>query len=50
MATKCPTCDGKGVIKCKGCNGTGSLGIIHGKCTCDHGYRRCPNCKGTGKV
>jgi DnaJ-class molecular chaperone len=59
MAKKCPTCEGKGVITCKNCGGSGYVGDIlqeilvgHDKCPrCKGlGEHTCPNGKGTGEV
>lgn len=51
---KCPTCEGKGVLKCHECNGRGwKAGILATvKCmTCDgKGMIRCANCDGKGYV
>jgi len=52
---RCPTCQGKGVIWCKQCNGTGTVGnLLVGftKCSrCDGlGEHKCPNCHGKGVV
>jgi hypothetical protein len=57
MAKRCPTCRGKGTIKCKKCGGIGRIDIVGGlfgspKCDrCDGlGEHTCPNCGGTGQV
>jgi len=49
----CPTCHGKGIIKCERCNGTGQIGtILTAKCgVCGGtGYIQCPNCNGRGQI
>jgi DnaJ-class molecular chaperone len=60
MAKKCPTWEGKGVITCKNCGGSGYVGrdvleILMGhddKCSrCKGlGEHTCPNGKGKGEV
>lgn len=42
----CPICNGKRVVKCPKCGGSGSLNdgnVLWGA-------SKCPSCKGTGKV
>ena len=57
---KCPTCDGRGVVRCGRCNGTGVdqhdvFGRAIGKartCPACKGARKveCPNCHGKGYI
>ena len=52
---KCPTCGGRGVVRCKQCGGTGKTGnILTGYMTCSRcdglGEHTCPNCHGTGEI
>ena len=50
----CPTCHGKGVIKCERCGGTGQIVSVlqNYKCgTCNGaGQKKCPNCGGKGQI
>jgi len=50
----CPTCYGKGIIKCERCHGHGQLvGVLNNvKCgVCGGlGQIRCPNCSGKGQI
>lgn len=55
MTRRCPTCQGKGVIRCKQCSGTGKAGnVLTGYSNCSRcnglGEHTCPNCRGTGEV
>lgn len=55
MGKKCPTCQGKGVIRCSACNGTGKRGnALTGFSDCSRcsglGEHKCPNCRGSGEV
>jgi hypothetical protein len=50
----CPTCRGKGVIKCHKCGGHGKLISLISSVTCTvcqgQGLVKCPNCGGKGQV
>jgi hypothetical protein len=54
MSQACPTCKGKGVVKCGHCSGTGKNPgwVASGNCPTCKGLReiRCPNCQGKGKI
>jgi co-chaperonin GroES (HSP10) len=50
---ECPACDGKGVIVCDSCRGSGgSLVVKEGRCAKCRGDRDipCPECKGKGVI
>lgn len=44
--TTCPVCNGKGVVICKRCGGSG---FVNGDACCG-GYDDCPACDGEGEV
>jgi len=50
----CPTCHGKGIIKCERCGGSGQIVSILSNVTCGvcrgSGQIKCPNCSGKGQV
>ena len=50
----CPTCKGKGIIKCEKCHGEGEIIAVLSNIKCSAcngvGQIKCPNCSGKGQI